>query len=71
MKKSLKEESKKISEGKMVQGFWVIHSGLGGVIRREFAKDLRLVNMIIRDWAESSLFDEGETIKIKKGQSEY
>ena len=60
--------SGKVDEGKMQKGIWVILSGKGGELASEFVKDNRGIKAVLMDW--SSTLSDGDTIKIKKGESE-
>jgi len=60
--------TKYLDEGKMQKGIWVILSGKGGELDKEFVKDNRGIKAVLMDW--SSTLSPGDTIKIQKGESE-
>lgn len=59
---------KKIKEGTMEDGIWVVLSGAGGVLDREFVKDASGIKDVVSKWSDS--LDVGDTIKIEAGSSE-
>ena len=60
---------KYLSEGKFQKGYWVILSGKGGELDKAFVKDKRGIKAVLMDW--SSTLSDGDTIRIKQGESEY
>lgn len=65
----MKKLEKYLGEGKFKKGFWVILSGKGGELDREFVKDNRGIKAVLMDW--SSTLSHGDIIKIEKGESEF
>ena len=57
-----------ISEGKMQKGYWVSLHGRAGELDSAFVKDKKGIKSVLIDWA--STLSDGDTIKIKKGESE-
>jgi len=66
---TIEKIDKFLNEGKMLRGFWVTLSNKGGELASEFVKDNRGIKGLLMDW--SSTLSDGDTIKIKKGESEY
>ena len=68
---TIEKIDKFLNEGKMVKGYWVTLSNKGGELAREFIKGGLASGMkaLLMDW--SSTLGDGDTIKIKKGESEY
>jgi len=57
-----------MSEGKMQKGYWVSLHGRAGELDSAFVKDKKGIKSVLIDWA--STLSDGDTIKIKKGESE-
>lgn len=68
-KSAVKEALERVTEGKFQRGFWVVLYGKGGELDRAFVKNKRGIKAVLMDW--SSTLDDGDTIKIEKGESEF
>ena len=66
---TIEKIDKFLNEGKMQKGYWVILSGRGGELDKAFVKDKKGIKAVLIDW--SSTLSDGDTIKLKKGESEY
>lgn len=64
-----KDVASMLSEGTMKNGIWVILSGRGGEIDREFVEKKSDIKAVLSRW--SSVLDVGDTIKIEAGSSEF
>lgn len=60
--------AKYIGEGRMIRGYWIKLSNIGGEIDSAFVKNSRGIKAVLMDWA--STLGDGDVIRIKKGESE-
>jgi hypothetical protein len=65
---TIEKIDKFLNEGKMQKGYWLTLSGKGGELDSAFVKDKRGIKAVLIDW--SSTLSDGDTIKLKKGESE-
>ncbi len=65
------EKEKEVSEGRFVKGFHVTLAGRGGhSLDNQFVKSQREIIKVLTEWAKTG-FADGDTISIKKGESEF
>ena len=65
----MKKLTEYLDEGKFQKGFWVRLIGKGGELDSAFVKNRRGIKAVLMDW--SSTLDDGDMIKIEKGESEF
>lgn len=56
--------------GKFVDGFWIIHYGLGGELQREFAESTDDARTVFLGMIKDTELADGDTFKIETGESE-
>ena len=70
LKELIKEEIQKLNEGSFKSGYWVILSGRGGELTRNFTEKKSGIKNLIIDLARGGQIDAGDTISIEKGKTE-
>ena len=58
------------NEGSFKRGYWVILSGRGGELTRDFTERKSGIKNLIIDLAREGQIDAGDTISIEKGKTE-
>ena len=70
LKEMIREEIQKLNEGSFKRGYWVILSGRGGELTRNFTEKKSGIKNLIIDLAREGQIDAGDTISIEKGKTE-
>ena len=61
-------KAREFLEGTMKKGIWIVLSGAGGELDREFVNNKSEIKGVLSRWA--SIVDVGDTIKIESGERE-